>query len=380
MSQDQQTSSPGEQISNQASQKQQAIETAISLLIILGIFVWCMQILSPFLSITLWAAIIATALQTPFAKLTDMLGGRTKTACVVIVLLGFLLVIMPMWALTSSTLDTAVLLKDKIESGTLSVPPPRDKVKDWPMVGEKVYSQWSEASENMTGFLQENKEQVKLISGKVLGKIAGIGLSAAQFFISILIAVAFLANSESVKLGVRLLFEKLAGKRGEPLRKLAVATVRSVAVGVIGIAAIQAILGGAGMMAMGVPGAGIWALAILVLAIAQLPPWLVLFPVIAYVFSVEGSSTAAIVFAIWSVVVSFADMFLKPLLLGRGVDAPMLVILLGAIGGMLMSGIVGLFVGAVVLAFGYMLLVAWLQGDKPQAADPNLPADTASES
>ncbi len=349
------------------SQKQQAIDTAISLILVFGLIAWCLQILSPFISITLWAAIIAVALYTPFRKLSGLLGGSQKMSALVIVLVGVLLVIVPLWLMTTSTLDSVSTLTRQIESGTLAVSPPNESVKDWPLIGKKTYSQWSAASENMTDFLRQHQEQVKSIGSMVLGKIAGIGLSAVQFFISILIAVAFLMNTEAITVGVGLLSRRLAGDQGEALRTLSVATIRSVAVGVLGIAAIQAILGGAGMMLMGVPGAGILALAVLVVAVAQLPPWLVLGPVIVYVFSVDGSSTAAIIFAIWSVAVSFLDMILKPMFLGRGVDAPMLVILLGAIGGMIVSGIIGLFVGAVVLAFGYMLLVAWLKSGESEA-------------
>jgi predicted PurR-regulated permease PerM len=223
--------------------------------------------------------------------------------------------------------------------------------------------------------MHEHAEQVKSIGTAVLGKVAGVSLGAVQFFISILIAVAFLLNAEAIGRGISLLFNRLAGAQGEPLRTLAIATIRSVAVGVLGIAAIQALLAGVGMMAVGVPGAGLWALAVLVVAVAQLPPWLVLGPVIVYVFSVDGSSATSIIFAIWSIAVSFLDMVLKPMFLGRGVDAPMLVILLGAIGGMIVSGIVGLFVGAVVLAFGYMLLVAWVKSGADESPQPETPAE-----
>jgi predicted PurR-regulated permease PerM len=360
------------------SQKQQAIETAISLLLVIGILAWCMQIISPFISITLWAAIIAIATQTPFNKLTSMLGGRKKLAGLAMVLLGVLLVIVPMWSMTTSTLDTAHTLKEKVEAGTLAVPPPREAVKDWPIIGEKTYTQWAAASENLTGFLQEHKEQVKAIGSTVLGNLAGVSLGALQFFISILIAVAFLLNAESIGRGMSLLFNRLAGAQGESFRTLSIATIRSVAVGVLGIAAIQAILAGVGMLAVGVPGAGLWALAVLVVAVAQLPPWLVLGPVIVYVFSVDGSSATSIIFAIWSIAVSFLDMVLKPLFLGRGVDAPMLVILLGAIGGMIVSGIIGLFVGAVVLAFGYMLVVSWLKSGEMESAQAETPAEAES--
>jgi len=146
--------------------------------------------------------------------------------------------------------------------------------------------------------------------------------------------------------------------------------VRSVTIGVLGIAFIQALLGGIGMVAVGVPAAGVWALLVLLLAIAQVPLLVVFLPIIAYVFSTDQSTAVAVVFAIWSIVVSFADAALKPMLLGRGVDAPMIVILLGAIGGMLLSGIIGLFLGAVVLALGYKLLQAWLESGEEPGAEP----------
>jgi predicted PurR-regulated permease PerM len=362
------------------SSKQQAIDTAITLILVFGIIAWCFRILGPFLSVTLWAAIIAVALHKPFQKLTSLLGDRQKLSALAIALLGVLLVIVPLWMMTSSMLESVSTLSHRVEAGTLAVPPPNEKVKEWPVIGEKAYNQWTIASENMTGFLQQHKDQIKLISSAVLGKIAGIGLSAVQFFFSILIAIAFLMNAEKITYGVRLLSRRLAGDKGEALRSLAVATIRSVAVGVLGISAIQAILAGAGMMLMGVPAAGILALLVLIFAIAQLPPWAIMVPVVIYVFSVEGSSAATIAFTIWSISVSFMDMALKPMLLGRGVDAPMLVILLGAIGGMIVSGIIGLFVGAVVLAFGYMLMIAWLKAGETKPAEPAELAEPAQDS
>jgi len=159
------------------------------------------------------------------------------------------------------------------------------------------------------------------------------------------------------------------------LLTLSTATIRSVAVGVIGIAFIQAMLGGLGMMFAGVPAAGLLAIVILVLAIAQLPPLVVLLPVVIYVFSAE-STTVAVVFMVWSILVSMSDAVLKPIFLGRGVDAPMLVILLGAIGGMITSGIVGLFIGAVILALGYKLFQVWVEWGNSDDADSPVAQDT----
>ena len=181
-----------------------------------------------------------------------------------------------------------------------------------------------------------------------------------------LIASVFLVSADSASASMQRLARRLSGDEGEALLTMSVNTVRSVAVGVIGIAFIQAMLAGIGMMFAGVPAAGLLALIVLVLGIAQLPPLLVLLPVMIYLFSGD-STTVAIVFAVWGILVSFSDVVLKPLLLGRGVDAPMIVILLGAIGGMITSGIVGLFIGAVILAIGYKLFQAWVLKGEPDA-------------
>jgi predicted PurR-regulated permease PerM len=197
-----------------------------------------------------------------------------------------------------------------------------------------------------------------------LSKAAGAGIGVLQFIFSIVIAAVFLAHAEKTKLAMQRFCRRLVAERGDEMLDLSVATIRSVVNGVLGIAAIQALLGGLGMFLVGVPATGLWALLILILVIAQLPALLILGPVIVYVFSVE-STTVAVIFMIWSLVVSMSDLVLKPLMLGKGVEAPMLVILLGAIGGMIMSGIIGLFVGAVVLALGYKLFQAWLDLGEP---------------
>ncbi|MEJ2385294.1 MAG: AI-2E family transporter [Xanthomonadales bacterium] len=297
----------------------------------------------------------------PFLKLQGLLGGRKKLAVTVFTVIGLAVVIVPAWLFVDSIASSALEVRGALESAEFELPPPGDNVKDWPVVGERVYAQWSAASDNLEDWLSEHADAVRTVVSGVLGKLAGIGLGALQFVVSVLIAAAFLANAETVARGLKMLVARLVGDDADDFIKLTTATVSSVAVGVLGIAFIQAFLAGIGMIAVGVPAAGILALLVLIFAIAQLPPWLILLPVIFYVFSVQDSTVVAVVFAVWSMAVSFADMVLKPLMLGRGVEAPMLVILLGAIGGMIMSGIIGLFVGAVVLALGYKLLEAWIR-------------------
>lgn len=278
-------------------------------------------------------------------------------------MIGLAIVIVPSWMFTASMIDSAQSFAASAEAGTFEIKPPAEGVKEWPLVGARLYDAWAAASTNLEQFLEEYNEQLRKVAGFGLGKAAGVGIGILLFLASILVAAAFLANAENLQTAMMRLCRRLAGERGDEMLELSAQTIRSVTVGVLGIAAIQALAGGIGMYAVGIPAVGVWTLLILILAIAQLPPWLVLLPMIVYVFSYE-TTMVSIIFMTWSLIVSFADMVLKPLFLGRGVAVPMLVILLGAIGGMITSGLMGLFVGAVVLAMGYKLFQWWLsEGD-----------------
>ena len=337
----------------------QAIEIAIRLGVIFLILSWCLVILSPFISIVAWGAIIATSIYKPFIKLVDKLGGRKKLALTLITVISIAAILVPVILLSSSMVESGRSIGTNIIAGTAQISPPAESVRDWPLIGERAYTFWSEASTDLSALLQKHQNQLAVAGKKLLSATAGIGAGILQFIISMLIAAAFLAGAKSAGRNMHKLATRLSPAQGEALLTMSTNTVRSVAIGVIGIAFIQAVLGGLGMMAVGIPMAGLLALVIFILGIAQLPPLLVLLPAIIYVFS--GDSTmVAVIFMIWSLLVSFSDMALKPLLLGRGVDAPMMVILLGAIGGMITSGIVGLFIGAVVLALGYKLFQAWI--------------------
>ncbi len=358
-----------------------AIEIAVNLGLIILILFWALMILKPFIALVIWGAVIAIASYTPFLKLQSTFKGSKKLAVTAFAVIGLSIVIVPTWMFAGSLIESTTSLGRNIADGSMHIPPPSDSVKEWPLVGEKVHAAWSNTANNFTMVLKNNADQIKEISATLLTKAAGVGLGILSLVFSILIAAAFLSNAEVAARAMQRLFRRLAGEQGDKLLDLSTATIRSVATGVLGIAFIQAALGGLGMVVVGVPGAGLWALFVLVVAIAQLPPWLILGPVIVYVFSVE-SSTVATMFMIWSLLVSFLDMVLKPVMLGRGVEAPMLVILLGAIGGMVMSGIIGLFIGAVILAMAYKLAQAWLEMGEVDAAidtDADTDAKQASE-
>ncbi len=191
-----------------------------------------------------------------------------------------------------------------------------------------------------------------------------------MFVFSIIIAGVFLATADGGRRAADAIFTRLLGDKGKDMTELAHSTVRSVVNGIFGIALLQALLAGLGFIAMGIPAAGALALVCLVLAVVQIDILIILIPLSIYAFSVAGTG-AAVAFLVWNIAVGLMNNVLKPILLGRGVQAPMAVIFIGAIGGLVAHGIIGLFVGAVVFVLGYTLFENWLDDtdDLEQAAD-----------
>ena len=329
---------------------------------------WCIKIVSPFIGIIAWAAIIAIAVYPLHCKLAGLLGGRNKSSAAVIVLIGLSILLAPTWTLTGSTIETAKTLATSLEEGKVTITPPADKVAEWPVIGKRVHKVWSEAATNLEGVIDQHHDQLKAFSSWLLKAAAGTVMGLLGFAISIIISGVLMVSADSSYQAFRRVGHRIHGERGADFTDLSIATIRSVAKGVLGVALIQTLLAAIGLIVMGVPGAGIWAAIILVLAIMQLPPLLVLGPIAIWVFSV-AEPVPATIFLVYALIVSFSDSFLKPLFLGRGVDVPMLVILLGAIGGMITSGIIGLFIGAVILALGYQLFRFWLDGENEQPVE-----------
>ena len=344
---------------------QNTIEAAIRLGLLMLLAAWCFMIVYPFIEPVMWGVIIAVAIYPLFIKLRSVMGERNKLASAVYTLLALAFLITPTLMISNSVIESSQVISEKYDQGQLQIPPPEEGVKEWPLIGEKLYAFWSQASTNLQGTIENYEPQLKQAGEKIIAIAAGAGGGVLQFVISIIISGIMVANAPAAYKVTLKTFSRLTNEtQGEMFTNLSRDTIRSIAQGVIGIAIIQALLSGLGMYIMDVPAWGLWSLFILVLAIAQLPPLLVLGFVIAYVWT-AAETTPAVIFTIYALIVSGSDSFLKPLLLGRGLKTPMLVILLGAIGGMLMSGIIGLFIGAVILALGYELFMEWLDlGDK----------------
>ena len=336
------------------------IEAAIRLGLLMLLAYWCFSIIKPFVLPVMWGVIIAVAIYPVFTRLKAFVGGGNKLASVIYTLIALALLITPTILISNSLIESSSAIAERYSAGELNIPPPGEAVKDWPLVGEKVYSIWAEASSNLGQTLMGYQSQLQSATQALVSAVAGLGVGILQFVLSIIISGVLVANASPAYQITTKIFTRLTSiDLGQEYTDLSKATIRSVALGVLGVALIQAVLAAIGMMVMDVPGWGIWSILVLVLAIAQLPSILVLGFVIVYVFSV-ADTTPAIIFAVYCLLVGFSDTLLKPLFLGRGMSTPMLVILLGAIGGMLLSGIIGLFVGAIVLALGYELFIKWL--------------------
>jgi predicted PurR-regulated permease PerM len=320
-----------------------SVEAAIRIGLLLVLIGWCFQIVRPFIEPTVWAIIIAVATHPTYRRVERALGGRRRIAAALFTCGVLAILVVPTLMLTGTLIDGAQLVSDELRDGALAVPPPPESVGSWPLIGERLEQFWSTASRNLEAALQTIEPQLKAVGGWLLSKGAATGMGLLKFVASIVIAGFLHANASAARKATRAITVRLAGERGANLADLSTATVRSVARGILGVALLQALLAGMGMLAVGVPAAGLWSLLVLLIAVVQLPALLVLGPIM-----------------IWSLLVAVCDSFLKPLFLGRGVEIPMLVIFLGAIGGFIFQGIVGLFIGAVVLALGYNLFNAWL--------------------
>jgi predicted PurR-regulated permease PerM len=328
------------------------------LIAVLAIFSY--DVFRPFLNLMLWSMILAITLYPLHMRLRSRLHGDGRAATV-IVLIAVATMLAPVYFLGTSLAESAEHAVSALRNDEYHIPPPPESVASWPLIGPRLHDAWLQASTDLTDLARKFGPQLKGVSLSLLGTIAGVGVGFLVFVAALIIAGIFMAFGESgSNSAVRIFSRVTSPDRGADIAKLCTATIRAVAQGVIGIAFIQMLLIGVAFLVKGVPAAGLLALATLLLGIMQLPATLITVPVIVFVFATDGATIGTIVFAIYTFVAGLADNVLKPLMLGRGLDVPMPVILIGAIGGMVTGGIIGLFIGPVVLAVSYQLFWQWV--------------------
>jgi predicted PurR-regulated permease PerM len=343
------------------------ITTWVELVIRLGVLALLLALsvflIRPFITVGIWSIVLTVALYPVYDWMSVRLGGRRRLAALLLTLLNLLIVIGPATWLTLGLIDSLRELSEHLDLSVLALPRPPQAVKSWPIIGEPIYQFWDLASTNFQAALAKTAPLLKPVGGTMLALAEGAGIGIIKFFIAIVVAGFLFSPAPSLVNAVTLFSRRLASGRGERFVQLAGATIRAVSRGVIGVSALQAFLAGVGLVAAGIPGASLLTSAVLILGIIQVGPSVVLFPIVIWSW-ITMDPTKAVLVSLYLIPVSLLDNILRPLVMARGLDTPMLIILIGVLGGTVAYGITGLFLGPIVLAVIWELLVVWTKEAK----------------
>jgi predicted PurR-regulated permease PerM len=333
----------------------------MSLLVIVGVS--CFLLLRPFLDLIIAGIIIAIGIYPGYQMLTKVLRGRGKLAAVLCTLLLLVAILVPTMLLAGTLADGIGNLADQLKSGQLKIPPPPPSLDRLPIVGMTLKELWNLSSVDISETARQFAPQIRERIPALVSASVGLGGVLLRFLIAILLAGFLLATSaERIRFADRL-FGRIFDDQGPEFEQLIARTIRSVTNGILGVALIQSLFASLGFWIVGLPGAGLWAVVFLVASVLQVGG-VALVPAVLYAFATQSTSHA-VLFLIWCIIVGLMDNVLKPILLGRGSKVPMAVIFLGVLGGFITMRIIGLFVGAIVLSVGYKLLIAWLDTGIP---------------
>jgi predicted PurR-regulated permease PerM len=342
-------------------------ELAIRLGVLGFLLYLALTLILPFFSILIWSVIIAVALYPLFRWTADRLGGRDTLAACLVTLLSLVIVFGPAMWLALDLIESVRILSERINWHEFSIPPPPESVKAWSPFGQEIHNLWTKAAANTRETLAKLYPYLRPVGTVLIGVAAGTGLSVLNFFISIIVAGFLFVYAPPLVDGMKLLARRLEAERGEDFVSLAGATIRAVSRGVVGIAALQALLAGIGLTVAGVPAASLLTFIILILGIIQIGPSVLIIPIIIWSwFSMD--TTAAVLFTAYMIPVNLVDNVLRPFVMSAGLRTPMLVIFLGVFGGTIAYGLSGLFLGPIVLAVIWELLVAWINVKKHEPA------------
>jgi predicted PurR-regulated permease PerM len=335
------------------------IEVAIRLGALALLLYWTLILVRPFLSIAIWSAVLTVALYPVFEWTSHQLGGRRRIAAALITFLSLLIIIGPATWLALGLVDGLRLISERLDLANLTIPPPSISVKEWPLIGQPIYQFWELASTNLSAALAQIVPQLKPLGSSLLRIGADTGLGIIMFLAAIVVAGFLFSPAPMIAEAIKKFSRRLNPTRGEEFVEQAGATIRAVSRGVIGISVLQALLAGVGLMVAGIPQASLITFGVLVLGIIQIGPSIILIPVIIWAWTFMAT-IPALLFTAYMVPINLLDNLLRPIVMGRGLKTPILVILIGVIGGTLAYGITGLFLGPIVLAVIWELFVSWI--------------------
>ena len=341
-----------------------SITPLLRIVVLLLVLTWCFLIIQPFIVVLVWAIIIGVALYPVYKWMIGKLGDRRKKFVTFLFgLIAVALVIIPTYVMVVSLVSTTKTAAEKLRTNTLEIPKPDEAVRSWPLIGEDLYAEWVAVSEDLQVYIETHKDPVMEVGGNLISGVTGFLGALVVFVLAFLIAIVCMYHADSGYNTALAFYRKLLGNDAEEIVHMSRDTIRSVVKGILLVGIIQGFLALIGFEIIGLPAAGLWALIVFILAVVQIPVLLAMIPPVIIAFTLVDP-TYAIIFAVYCLLVSLADNILKPMLLGKGLKTPMIVILIGAIGGLLLHGIVGLFVGPVVLAVMYQLYMYWVNSEE----------------
>jgi predicted PurR-regulated permease PerM len=328
---------------------------------VLGLFAYfSLQLVAPFFLFLLWAVVLTVALYPVYSWLAKRLGGRKGLSATLVTLVCLAIVVGPVAVLVVNLVDTLQTWYHAIAGGTFKFPTLPEKLANAPVVGSKIAEMWDLASRSLEQFVVKVGPTLVPAGEKVLSALASLSGSVLFFMVSIIVAGFLFVPGPALASGAKRFADRIIAPRGAEFVDLSGATIRNVSRGVIGVAVIQGLLTGILLVLFAVPFAGVLTFVTLILCIIQIGPALVIIPAIIWAWS-SWAVVPAIIFTALMVPVMLIDNVLRPLLMSRGLDVPMLVILIGVFGGTIAYGLLGLFLGPVILSVFYELVIAWVK-------------------
>jgi predicted PurR-regulated permease PerM len=317
-------------------------------------------LIEPFLTIIVWSIILAVALYPIFDWAVSRLHLHHALAAALITIASFVIVLGPVTWLGASLARTVPIIVDRLNNGSISIPPPFQSVREWPLIGEGVYNFWALASTNLGAALNDVAPQLKPLATGFVSVAGSAGINALQFIVAVLISGFLFAPGPSLVNSFKGVTRHIATRRGAEFVDLAGATIRNLARGVIGVSLLQALLAGLGFIVAGVPAAGLFSFLVLLLGILQIGASLLIGLLILWSW-LTMDTTSALLFTAYMGPVGVLDNFLRPIVMAHGLKTPMVVIVIGVIGGVIVHGMIGLFIGPIVLAIAWELLIVWMR-------------------
>lgn len=334
------------------------IDRLIRIALIAAITFWSFRLILPLIGLLAWGFILAVALYPVFYWLSLHLGDRPILAATIITLLSLFIVVGSIVTLTNNMVDSLSVIISRVHSGEHIILQPPASVSTWPIIGDYIQSIWSLASSNLGDAIKEYSGSLVQAGGFAIGLLATKGIELILFILAVIFSGYVLANAVNMMNSVRKLAKRIYPERGSTFLEIMTETIQNVSRGVIGVSLLQSLIFGLLLLLTGIPGAGLITFLALILCITQIGLIPLVIPLAIWLFFTKSFAFAFIV-TLFMLLTLLIDN-LKPFVMAQGLRTPLIVIFTGVIGGLLLHGVIGVFIGPVILAISYELAYHWI--------------------